>query len=58
MAYAPRIRLQPSLTLDEETAANAVAILKEVFELCVREKLVAALMERFVRARSQRSGRA
>ncbi|MEO8875395.1 MAG: aspartate aminotransferase family protein [Polyangiaceae bacterium] len=38
MAYAPRIRLQPSLTLDEETAANAVAILKEVFELCAKEK--------------------
>ena len=38
MAYAPRIRLQPSLTLDEETAANMVAILKEVFELCAREK--------------------
>jgi hypothetical protein len=30
--------LQPSLTLDEETAANAVLILKEVFELCAREK--------------------
>ena len=33
MAYAPRIRLQPSLTLDEETAANAAAILREVFVL-------------------------
>ena len=33
MAYAPRIRLQPSLTLDEETAANAAAILREVFAL-------------------------
>ncbi|MGH7281238.1 MAG: aspartate aminotransferase family protein [Polyangiaceae bacterium] len=33
MAYAPRIRLQPSLTLDEQTAANAAAILCEVFVL-------------------------
>lgn len=37
MAYAPRIRLQPSLTLDEGTAANAAAILREVFQLCEKE---------------------
>ena len=37
MAYAPRIRLQPSLTLDEETARNAAEILREVFVLAEKE---------------------
>ena len=31
MAYAPRVRLQPALTLDVATARNAVSILDEVF---------------------------
>ena len=38
MAYAPRVRLQPSLTLDEATARNGVAILREVFTLAREEK--------------------
>jgi 4-aminobutyrate aminotransferase-like enzyme len=33
MAYAPRVRLQPSLTMDEATARNGVEILREVFTL-------------------------
>jgi 4-aminobutyrate aminotransferase-like enzyme len=31
MAYAPRVRLQPALTLDAATARNAVSILDEAF---------------------------
>lgn len=38
MAYAPSFRLQPSLTIDEATARNGLAILAEVFELVDREK--------------------
>jgi 4-aminobutyrate aminotransferase-like enzyme len=37
MVYAPSFRLQPSLTIDEATARNAVAILRDVFDLCKRE---------------------
>jgi 4-aminobutyrate aminotransferase-like enzyme len=37
MVYAPSFRLQPSLTIDRATAANAVAVLREVFDLCKRE---------------------
>jgi len=37
MAYAPRVRLQPALTLDVATARNGVAVLREVFELAKRE---------------------
>jgi 4-aminobutyrate aminotransferase / (S)-3-amino-2-methylpropionate transaminase / 5-aminovalerate transaminase len=37
MAYAPRIRLQPALTLDLETAQNALAILREVFDVVKAE---------------------
>jgi len=36
MGYAPSFRLQPALTLDEATARNAVAILREVFDLVKR----------------------
>ena len=32
MTYAPRVRLQPALTLDAATARNAVALLAEVFD--------------------------
>jgi 4-aminobutyrate aminotransferase-like enzyme len=39
MAYAPSFRIQPSLTIDEETAANAVAILREVFDLVLSKRL-------------------
>lgn len=37
MAYAPRVRIQPALTLDAATASNGLAILREVFTLA-REK--------------------
>jgi 4-aminobutyrate aminotransferase-like enzyme len=37
MAYAPRVRLQPSLTIDEATARNGIAVLREVFDLAKRE---------------------
>jgi 4-aminobutyrate aminotransferase-like enzyme len=33
MVYAPSFRIQPCLTIDEDTAKNAVAILREVFDL-------------------------
>ncbi|HVY47202.1 MAG TPA: aspartate aminotransferase family protein [Minicystis sp.] len=36
MAYAPRVRLQPALTIDAATAANAVEILREVFDALAR----------------------
>jgi acetylornithine/succinyldiaminopimelate/putrescine aminotransferase len=32
MAYAPSFRLQPALTIDEATARNGVAVLREVFD--------------------------
>ena len=37
MAYAPRVRFQPALTLDAATAHNAVLVLREVFEIAKRE---------------------
>lgn len=37
MTYAPRVRLQPPLTIDATTASNGVAILREVFDLAKRE---------------------
>jgi 4-aminobutyrate aminotransferase-like enzyme len=37
MTYAPRVRLQPALTIDEATARNGIAILREVFDLAKRE---------------------
>jgi 4-aminobutyrate aminotransferase/(S)-3-amino-2-methylpropionate transaminase len=38
MTYAPRVRLQPALTIDEATAKNGIAILREVFNLAKRER--------------------
>jgi 4-aminobutyrate aminotransferase-like enzyme len=38
MTYAPRVRLQPALTIDEATARNGIAILREVFDLAKRER--------------------
>jgi 4-aminobutyrate aminotransferase / (S)-3-amino-2-methylpropionate transaminase / 5-aminovalerate transaminase len=37
MVYAPSFRIQPPLTIDRGTAENAVAILREVFDLCKTE---------------------
>ncbi len=39
MAYAPSFRIQPALTIDRATAANGVAVLREVFDLVKRERL-------------------
>jgi 4-aminobutyrate aminotransferase-like enzyme len=39
MAYAPSFRIQPAITIDESTAANAVAILREVFDLVLARRL-------------------
>jgi 4-aminobutyrate aminotransferase/(S)-3-amino-2-methylpropionate transaminase len=38
MVYAPRVRLQPALTIDEATAKNGIAILREVFDLAKNER--------------------
>ncbi len=38
MAYAPRVRLQPALTLDAPTMRNGVEIVREVFDLAARER--------------------
>jgi 4-aminobutyrate aminotransferase-like enzyme len=38
MTYAPRVRLQPALTIDEATAKNGIAVLREVFDLAKRER--------------------
>jgi 4-aminobutyrate aminotransferase / (S)-3-amino-2-methylpropionate transaminase / 5-aminovalerate transaminase len=38
MAYAPRVRLQPALTLDAATAANGLSILREVFTVARDQK--------------------
>ena len=38
MAYAPRVRLQPALTLDAATAKNGVEILEEVFTVAREER--------------------
>jgi 4-aminobutyrate aminotransferase-like enzyme len=37
MVYSPHVRIQPPLTTDEATAKNGVAILREVFDLALRE---------------------
>jgi 4-aminobutyrate aminotransferase-like enzyme len=37
MAYAPRLRLQPALTIDADTAEAGVAILAEAFDALARE---------------------
>jgi 4-aminobutyrate aminotransferase-like enzyme len=39
MAYAPRVRLQPALTLDAATARNGLAILREVLDVVKAEAL-------------------
>jgi 4-aminobutyrate aminotransferase/(S)-3-amino-2-methylpropionate transaminase len=39
MVYAPSFRIQPPLTIDLETAENAVAILREVFDLFKEKRL-------------------
>ena len=38
MSYAPRVRLQPALTLDAATAKNGLGILRDVFELVLAER--------------------
>ncbi len=38
MAYAPRVRLQPALTLDVATMKNGVDVLREVFDLAARDR--------------------
>jgi 4-aminobutyrate aminotransferase/(S)-3-amino-2-methylpropionate transaminase len=38
MAYAPRVRIQPALTIDRATAMNGIAILREVFDVIKRER--------------------
>ncbi len=38
MAYAPRVRLQPALTIDAETATNGLAVLREVFTLAREQR--------------------
>jgi 4-aminobutyrate aminotransferase-like enzyme len=37
MTYAPRVRLQPSLTIDHATASNGIAVLREVFDVAKHE---------------------
>jgi 4-aminobutyrate aminotransferase-like enzyme len=37
MTYTPRVRIQPAMTIDEDTAATAAAILAEVFDTMARE---------------------
>ena len=39
MAYAASFRIQPALTIDEATARNGVAILREVFDWVERERV-------------------
>jgi 4-aminobutyrate aminotransferase-like enzyme len=39
MVYAASFRLQPALTIDEATARNGLAILREVFDWVEREKI-------------------
>jgi 4-aminobutyrate aminotransferase-like enzyme len=39
MAYAASFRIQPALTIDEATARNGVAILREVFDWVEKERL-------------------
>jgi len=39
MAYAASFRIQPALTIDEATARNGLAILREVFDAVEREGL-------------------
>jgi 4-aminobutyrate aminotransferase-like enzyme len=39
MAYAASFRIQPALTIDEATARNGIAILREAFDAVERERL-------------------
>jgi len=39
MSYSASFRIQPALTIDEATARNGLAILREVFDLVARERL-------------------
>ena len=39
MAYSASFRIQPALTIDEATARNGIAILREVFDLVARERI-------------------
>jgi 4-aminobutyrate aminotransferase-like enzyme len=38
MGYAPRMRIQPALTIDRATAMNGLSILREVFDLIKRDR--------------------
>jgi 4-aminobutyrate aminotransferase-like enzyme len=38
MSYAPSFRIQPSMTIDQGTVDNAVAIMTEVFDLVEKER--------------------
>jgi 4-aminobutyrate aminotransferase-like enzyme len=38
MAYAANFRIQPALTVDEATAKNGLAVLREVFDRVDRER--------------------
>jgi 4-aminobutyrate aminotransferase/(S)-3-amino-2-methylpropionate transaminase len=38
MAYAPRFRIQPALTIDRGTAMNGIAVLREVFDRLLRDR--------------------
>ena len=39
MAYAPRFRIQPAMTIDEVTVDEVVAILTDVFTHAEKEKI-------------------
>lgn len=39
MSYAPSFRIQPALTIDRATAANCIAIVREVFDRVKRDRL-------------------
>jgi 4-aminobutyrate aminotransferase-like enzyme len=39
MSYSASFRIQPALTIDESTARNGIEILREVFDLALRERL-------------------
>ncbi len=39
MAYAPSFRIQPALTIDRATAYNGIAVLREVFDWAVHQRV-------------------
>jgi 4-aminobutyrate aminotransferase-like enzyme len=45
MSYSAHFRIQPALTLDRETAANGVAILREVFDELKKSRRYEAVSE-------------